>query len=676
MNPHAHCLSRALFGLLVLCTAQAAWADMQALLVGVSGYPSLPEHRLSGPRNDVQRMKTVLAGRGFAPARINVLADGVPGAAAPTRSNILLALEGLARSSKAGDTVMLYFSGHGSQQPVLPGSRQAAQESDGWHEIFLPIDIGRWDGQRGAVTNAIVDHELRAAVDKIQDRGAFVWGVFDTCHSATLVRGADEEMRYRAVQARDLGVPQAATPATAKRAMPDGTAPAPAGRGEAVFFYAAQTTEQTPEMKLPLGAPNRQPYGLFSFVLSRALELEQPMTYRQMGQYVLAQYTGINAARATPLFTGTGLDRPVLGQTSPPVRQWPVDPMRLSVPVGELSGIGTGTVFRVLPSPLSRDSEVLGYLQVTRAQLERSELAPLAHGGKALLHSDSIRPGWYARLVSRPERLALRIAVDASHCGRDCVWLSVLDRLKQQGLDGVAVEWVRTGADVTLQLNPDEVLALSNAEAPECGLGASLPACVHGQATPILLSGAGERDPQRLATSLRTALQSVARSTHLLRLAASQATRAPSTGLAISLESINATSAQRQLITADKATELRAGDRLTLTLNNRGNAARDVTALYLDARYGIQVIFPRGGESNRLEAGATQSLDLMADDSAPGIERLIVISVEARRLGERADFSFLAQPALASSAAQLTRGTEHVPPSGKADMRVFTFRMR
>ena len=41
--------------------ALGARAESFALLVGVSGYPSLPEYRqLRGPRNDVQRMRQVL----------------------------------------------------------------------------------------------------------------------------------------------------------------------------------------------------------------------------------------------------------------------------------------------------------------------------------------------------------------------------------------------------------------------------------------------------------------------------------------------------------------------------------------------------------------------------------------------------------------------------------------
>jgi len=163
-----------------LCVCAPAHAELRALLVGVSSYPTLPErYRLEGPRNDVQRMRQVLRQRGFAADRIETLADGVPGAASPTRINILGALARMAEVVQPGDTVFVHFAGHGSQQPADRGTAAGRNESNGLHETFLPLDVGRWDGTAHTVTNAIVNFELRAAIDRITDRGAFVWGVFD-----------------------------------------------------------------------------------------------------------------------------------------------------------------------------------------------------------------------------------------------------------------------------------------------------------------------------------------------------------------------------------------------------------------------------------------------------------------------------------------------------------------
>jgi hypothetical protein len=708
-----------LFISLLLGTQQPACAEMRALLVGVSGYPTLPGHQLNGPRNDVQRMKVVLEQRGFARDQITVLADGVPGALDPTRSRILQTLDALATSAKKGDTIVLYFAGHGSQQPVVPGSTQATQESDGLHEIFLPIDIGTWDGQVGSVKNAIVDYEFRAAVDKMQVRGAFVWGIFDACHSATMVRGVDDLVRYRTVQPKALGVPQKALDMAADKAhkvagnrsesasqdATDDTAMmGKAGRGEAVFFYAAQTTEQTPEMPLPLGAPDRQPYGLFGFMLSRALELGQPMTYRQMGQFVLAQYAGMSEARTTPLFTGTALDQPVLGQPTLPVRQWPLNKTKMSVPVGAVAGVATDAIFAVLPSPVAKDSEVLAYVQAKNVQLGSSDLVPIATAGKPALALEDIKPGWYVRLVSTPERYALRVAVDARDCGAVCVWSPALDRVKAEGVPGASIEWVTSGADITLKLRKDRVQVLAPSEVQSCPPGVSKDLCSPASLGTTLLTlkkeGVGEIDLARTKGALSTGLHGMARATNLLRLGARLSAQSQTTGVLVSVARTPKDAKKPQGITAEKVVDLHGGDTLAVTLNNKGQIARDVTVLYVDARFGIQVMFPRGGESNRLEANAVQSLDLEIDDSLAGVERLLVISVDAEKFGERADFSFLEQTSLAQAevdkartrggevqddvlafmdagyADYQTRAIKPRVPSTRTGMQVFTFNVK
>ena len=126
-------------------------ACIQALLIGVSNYPSLDKSlQLEGPANDVQLMRDLLMTTGFAESHIRVLADGVAGAAAqPTRAAILGELDGLADAAKKGDFVSLQFGGHGTQQPSRPG--KVPVEADGLDELFLPRDVGQWDGDVGSV---------------------------------------------------------------------------------------------------------------------------------------------------------------------------------------------------------------------------------------------------------------------------------------------------------------------------------------------------------------------------------------------------------------------------------------------------------------------------------------------------------------------------------------------
>src|SRR2546423_7774417 len=108
--------------LLLFCLSWAceAKAERYALLVGVSSYPSLPERlQLTGPKNDIAMWRGLLLQRGFAQANVRVLADQVKGAQGePTYAAITNELKLLAAKAQKGDFVLLFFGGHGSQQPA------------------------------------------------------------------------------------------------------------------------------------------------------------------------------------------------------------------------------------------------------------------------------------------------------------------------------------------------------------------------------------------------------------------------------------------------------------------------------------------------------------------------------------------------------------------------------
>src|SRR5690606_3493218 len=148
---------------LALWPAGPALAEVRALLVGVSDYHVL-DADLKGPRNDVALMAGALVARGAQPQDIRVLttpgtplAEGLAAAGDPTRQAILDGLDRLAAEAQPGDTVIFYYSGHGSQAPD-----QSGDEAGGYDEILLPSDAAGWKGAIGAVENAIVDDELQA----------------------------------------------------------------------------------------------------------------------------------------------------------------------------------------------------------------------------------------------------------------------------------------------------------------------------------------------------------------------------------------------------------------------------------------------------------------------------------------------------------------------------------
>lgn len=300
-------------------TGPTVGAATHALLVGVSEYPNLPAMlHLEGPRNDVAMWRDLLADRGVPAGQVTALADGLDGAALPTRQAIFAALDALAASVGPGDAVFLLLAGHGSQQPQ--GALGDASEADGLDEIFLPYDVGRWNGGAGGVENAIVDDEFGAAIDALRATGAFVWVVFDACHSGTMDRGdadAGVEERDRGIEPAALGVPLDdlvhGDGDPVEGSMDDDTAPAAPGAapGALVAFYAAQSWERAPEKMFRNPEGERAFFGLFSRTLADTLAANPEMTFAELIGAVQAHYADQGRDSPNPLAEGSALDADV-----------------------------------------------------------------------------------------------------------------------------------------------------------------------------------------------------------------------------------------------------------------------------------------------------------------------------------------------------------------------------
>jgi hypothetical protein len=352
----------AIFALAGFCIAPAM-AKNRALLIAAAEYAD-PRHVLKAPPNDAALMWQALQRRGFKAQDIRVLTDRVPADASglkpvgrATRAAILAELERIVKSAVAGDTIFLFFSGHGSQQP--DNDPAGKKEADGLDEIFLPVDIGRWEDAAETVKNAVLDDEIGSYVRRMRAAGAFVWLVFDSCHSGTMTRslqsdGQDE--RVRAVAPQLLGVPQARLDAAraGSRSRTRGLAPvvedsAPVAlqnQSGVVAFFAAQSGEVTYETIFPRDyeAENRRPQSLLSYFLAQALVTEPDASYRRIAQLIRAGYDVMRARAPTPLFEGD-LDRRVLGAARSTATTWQVQKGkdgRLSIPAGELNGLKPG----------------------------------------------------------------------------------------------------------------------------------------------------------------------------------------------------------------------------------------------------------------------------------------------------------------------------------------------
>ncbi len=287
----------------------SALAETHALLIGVSSYPKLPpQFRLQGPRNDVQSMQRALSALGVPSRNISVLADGLTHPA--TRQSIFQLFDSARAKMRPGDWLILYLSGHGSQQPQL-GKGNGYQESDGLDEIFLPYDIGKWDGRVGKVENAILDDEFGEFIGALNAQGVSVWAIFDTCHAGNMAKGLsapDVDAKYRYISPSTLEIPrQLMMRSNAQNVSPKKSSKSTNQTALQVNFYASAPDEQTPEELLAsLTSANGRPtmhQGLFTWHLAKLLPSWQG-SFVELAQQISAAYRAEQRPFPSPTFEG------------------------------------------------------------------------------------------------------------------------------------------------------------------------------------------------------------------------------------------------------------------------------------------------------------------------------------------------------------------------------------
>jgi metacaspase-1 len=146
----------------------------KALLVGINDYAPVgaggPD--LRGCVNDVKDMAHTLNLLGIVPASpgtMRILTDGNA-----TRANILEGLKWLVTGAKKGDTLIFYYSGHGSYVVDVSGD-----EIDKKDETICPHDYAK--------AGMITDDVLRSAFAHIAV-GVNLDVILDSCHSGTGTR--------------------------------------------------------------------------------------------------------------------------------------------------------------------------------------------------------------------------------------------------------------------------------------------------------------------------------------------------------------------------------------------------------------------------------------------------------------------------------------------------------
>lgn len=634
---------KAFFTAALLLTALPAVArENHALLIGANQYPNLEERWwLKGPANDVQLVAQYLTTEApvpFASENVTVLSDGVAGSTPPTLGAIRGAFADLTAEVQPGDFVYLHFSGHGTQAPAL----DPATELDGLDELFLPVDIGPWSDQVGAVENALVDDEIGALIDGLRAKGANVWAVFDSCHSGTATRAAtsaEDDVRVRQLPPEALGIDVDAVEVS--RSVDPRATEAPfdggAGEGSFVAFFAAQTNEVTPEKNLPKGKPGRKPQGVFTWTLMETLAEYPNATYGQLGQEVLRRYAVKNLAKSTPLFEGD-LDQVVFGgEGGARVSQWQAEVTDggFTIPAGTLHGLSEGAVLAVMGSAAASDAEVLGFVELTSVETFSSTARAVEKDGKAL--PADLPKGITLRKLDEALDFTLTVALPMAGSGPADALLSVLAEL--QAAAGARLSFVAADKEADLRLavlpdspRPDAIWVL-----PATGLAEDL------GTTPSVSTG--DKDGADLAAVLANTLVTMARAQNLLKLAGAVGASNPD----VAVELLTRTPEDRTLrpLPFAPVPTLMPEDEVHVLAKNNGDGPVDVNVLYIGADWSVSHWF-----SGRLQPGDELRKGLFKISAdVLGHERMLVVVTPAKPQSPVEDLSYLAQDALETTRA-------------------------
>jgi hypothetical protein len=141
----------------------------KALLIGINRY-RIPGADLRGCVNDVDNLRGILTQRyGFAGRDVAVLTDF-----AATTKAMQAATRALVSGARAGDVLLLHYSGHGSNVPDKNGD-----EADYRDEILCPTDLD-WK-------KPLHDDWLRRAFNRLRP-GVSLTVIMDCCHSGSNTR--------------------------------------------------------------------------------------------------------------------------------------------------------------------------------------------------------------------------------------------------------------------------------------------------------------------------------------------------------------------------------------------------------------------------------------------------------------------------------------------------------
>jgi hypothetical protein len=188
-----------------------------ALLIAVGQFkdPELKPYELKGTAADIESMQQALTQHwGFAPGDIHELRDKDA-----TRERILAEISALEQRSAPGDTVLIYFSGHGTSANDENNQYDLPYATGAW----IPYDLDYSSAAASAKTLVVGRTDLVPRLKNLDQGGRFVVVVSDSCYSGQVVRSFGQKnakSRFLPMPSRDLGVAHVPTPVVSARPPP------------------------------------------------------------------------------------------------------------------------------------------------------------------------------------------------------------------------------------------------------------------------------------------------------------------------------------------------------------------------------------------------------------------------------------------------------------------------
>ena len=433
-------------------------------------------------------------------------------------------------------------------------------------------------------------------------------------------------------------------------------------------MYACQAAETELEGKYPSNSPEADDHGLLTYGMVRALEVcrRSPITYRELVQRIQSDYISMRKSSPTPLLEGPEQDRFVFDQNSGrrplSIRLSHGDNQKWKIDAGAIHGLSQGSILAVYPPPGDgKPDRLLGHVVITRLGIPESQVGPCDAYGKPI--DDPLPEGAQG---SRCEVVFLDLGLDRLRFTvDDCD--AAGNPLRHDQPSQHEEEWKQLAGELRnlVLRDPRSLLRYVDDRKQADWLvrvGEDRVVLVPGSGWPVTPGGNGppafepDRKAARPAEGVKSALETVARASNLVRLATKQReATALQFGKDLNVELTIKTLADEKdkkgkpLGWQRNGQTIQVGSRTLVQIENREDFDVDVTLLYVDSQFGITPVFPEPGtgELNRLPGHAVKPIgpnEVTGDTT--GLEHLVLLVAPVHAEQLPADFSFLRQPPL------------------------------